>query len=144
MKTRIKFSFFVFFALLSHSIFATVINHASMASSPQTNIQLKHLTAKDYGKMIGKKLSLRDKIVFHFAKKELLTQNATVDRQTLDKAVGYNSSDFNLGGFLLGFILSIIGVLIALLFGGNVLRWAWKGFWISVLVWLIGILIGRN
>jgi hypothetical protein len=141
MKIIVKSSFFSLFLFFSQSLFAIVSVHAP--NNTTADIQLKNFTTKDYQVLIGKKLTLRDKLVFHFAKQELMKTHKTVDQETLHKAVSGIGSDFNLGGFLLGFLLSFIGVLIALLFGGDVLRWAWKGFLIGLLVGLIGWLLGK-
>ncbi len=144
MKSIAHLLLFTFCLFVTQNLSATVCLHAAVPLSTTAEIQLKNFSAKDYQVLVGKKLSLREKIVFHFAKKDLMQTKAVVDRTTLEQKVSSYGSDFNLGGFLLGFILNIVGVLIALLFGGDVLKWAWKGFWISVLVWLIGILIGRK
>jgi hypothetical protein len=127
-----------------NSLFATVCVHSTSIHSTSAKISLTHLSAQDYQAMVGKKMTVRDKIVFHFAKKELMAQSTTVSRADLDKMVGGTSSSFNLGGFLLGLIFSILGVLVSYLFGGDIVKWAWKGFWVSALIWLVGLLIGNN
>lgn len=144
MKTIVKSSLFSLFLLFSQSMFAIVSVYAPSNNAGTAEIQLKNFTTKDYQVLMGKKLTLRDKLVFQFAKQGLMKTHRTVNQETLHKAVSNIGSDFNLGGFLLGFILSFIGVLIALLFGGDVLRWAWKGFLIGLLVGLIGWLLGKK
>ncbi|MBL7818171.1 MAG: hypothetical protein JNL70_24385 [Saprospiraceae bacterium] len=144
MKTilRLTFTFFALF-MVGH-LPATVALRTATAEHTNKNITLTSFSVKDYQKMVGKRLTWQDKIVFHFAKRELMKDSKTVDRETLERAVGSGRSEFNLLGFLLGFILSILGVLIALLFGGNVLRWAWKGVLISLLVGIIYWLVGKK
>ena len=94
--------------------------------------------------MMGRKLSLREKIVFRFVKSDLLSQSNSVTKADFLKRANETGSGFNLGGFLLGFFLSLLGVLIALLFGKNVVKWAWKGFLVSLVVGIIYYLVNKK
>jgi hypothetical protein len=141
MKHLFKISLLLFSLFTTNVSWAVMENNHATTPSTSATLDLSTLSAKEYGALVGKKMSLKDKIVFHFTKEELSKASKNVDKTTFDKAFSSGSSDFNLGGFLLGFFLSIFGVLIALLFGKDVLRWAWKGFWVSLLVWVIGLLI---
>ncbi len=141
MKHFFKISLFLLAFLTANVSWAVMETNPTTTPSVSTTLDLSTLSAKEYGVLLGKKMNLKDRIIFHFAKQELSKISKQVDKATFDGAFRSSGSDFNLGGFLLGFFLSIIGVLIAYLFGKDVVRWAWKGFWVSVLVWLITILL---
>jgi uncharacterized protein YgiM (DUF1202 family) len=101
------------------------------------------LTPKKYKELTGEKLSFGQKISLKIAQKKIrkaLKNNEKIDSATMANAV--DTSDFNIGGFVLGLLLNVVGVLIAYLIGDtNVIKWAWIGFAISMaiflLVWLI-------
>jgi hypothetical protein len=139
MKTMYQMTICALLLCMVNNLFATVASH--VASTPQ--IQLTTFSVKDYQQMVGKKLSLKDKIVFHYAKRDLLKKAKTTNQETLAKVVADTGSGFNLGGFLLGFFFSIVGVLVALLFGRNVLRWAWRGFLAGLVLVLAGYLVSK-
>jgi hypothetical protein len=53
-----------------------------------------------------------------------------------------DTSDFNIGGFVLGLLLGIIGVLIAYLIGDrSVIKWSWLGFAIWFVVLLLALIL---
>ncbi len=141
MKHFFKISLFLLAFLTANLAWAIMETPSSSTPSSSTTLDLSTLNAKEYGILLDKKMTLKDKIVFHFTKSKLLKETKSVDKTTFDQAFRSGGSDFNLGGFLLGLIFSILGVLIALFFGKDVVRWAWKGFWVSVLIWLIKLLL---
>ena len=101
------------------------------------NMSLKEVAAKT-----GKKLKLRDKIVLKLAQKQIkknLKKGKPINAEEI-----YTTSDkrFNLGGFLLGFFFSLLGVLVALLFGKNAVRSALLGTLCGLIVVLIAVLAG--
>jgi hypothetical protein len=140
MKSMYQMTICALLVCMVNNLFATVASHVSQ--TPE--IQLTTFSVKDYQHMVGKKLSLRDKIVFHYAKRDLLKKTKTTNQVTLAKAVADTGSSFNLGGFLLGFFLSIFGVLIAILFGRNVLHSAWRGFIVGLVVTGVALLIAKK
>jgi hypothetical protein len=97
------------------------------------------LTPKKYKELTGEKLSLSQKISLRIVQKKIrkaIKNNEKVDSVTIANAVG--TYDFNIGGFVLGFLLSVVGVLIAYLIGDtNVIKWAWIGFGVSFLIFLL-------
>ncbi len=130
----------LFIALLSvqTGFSAAVIHHyGTELSSTAPAIDLATFKVKDYELMTGKKMTFKEKIVFYFAKRALAHVSKTVDADTLQKKVGMDLSDFSLGGFLLGLLFSLLGVLVALLFGGNAVKWAWRGFLVGLLITLL-------
>jgi hypothetical protein len=102
------------------------------------------LSPKDIYSGTGKKLSFKEKMGLKIAQKELKTQvkKNQIDENTiveLDKQMGYGESSFNIGGFLLGFILGLIGVGLAHIFSDDkdFRRSSWKGLG----AWIILILV---
>jgi hypothetical protein len=106
------------------------------------------LSAKDIYAGTGKKLSFKEKMGLKFAQRELKTQvkKNQIDENTiveLDKQMGYGESSFNIGGFLLGFILGLIGVGLAHIFSDDkdFRRSSWKGLGAWIILLLVLVLI---
>ena len=101
------------------------------------------LTPKKYRELTGEKLSLTQKIALKMAQKKMrkaIKNNEKVDVATM--AGGLDTSDFNIGGFVLGLLLSVIGVLIAYLIGDtSVIKWAWIGFAVFLVIFLLAVLL---
>ena len=106
------------------------------------------LSPKDIYSGTGKKLSFKEKMGLKIAQKELKTKvkDQQIDENTiveLDKQMGYGESSFNIGGFLLGFILGLIGVGLAHIFSDDkdFRRSSWKGLGAWVILLLVIVLI---
>ena len=57
-------------------------------------------------------------------------------------ASAVETSDFNIGGFVLGLLLPVVGVLIAYLIGDTtVIKWAWIGFGVFMIIFLLAVLL---
>ena len=84
------------------------------------------------------KLTFKEKVVLKVAQRKMKKKMKKGESFSAENVYTATASDFNLGGFLLGLILGPIGILIALLFGRNAVRWALYGF----LVWIVLVLIG--
>ena len=101
------------------------------------------LTPKKYKELTGEKLSITQKISLKLAQKKIrkaLKNNESIDSATMANAV--DTSDFNIGGFVLGLLLSVIGVLIAYLIGDtSVIKWAWIGFGVFLVIFLLAVLL---
>ena len=85
--------------------------------------------------MRGKKLSFVEKVEFKILQKRF--------RKQLD--YGDDSSGFNIGGFALGFLLGLIGVLLAYIFSQdrNFRKWTWIGFGIYAVI-IIAVLLAAG
>jgi hypothetical protein len=101
------------------------------------------LTPKKYKELTGEKLSLTQKIALKMAQRKMkkaIKNNEKVDVAAM--AGGLDTSDFNIGGFVLGLLLNVIGVLIAYLIGDtNVIKWAWIGFAVFLVIFLLAVLL---
>ncbi len=133
------FLFLVTFLCTQSGFSAAIIRHTGtdISSNAAPSINLATFKVKDYELMTGKKMHLKEKIAFFFAKRALARASKTVDADILQNKVRMDTDDFNIGGFLLGLVFGLLGVLIALLFGNNAFKWALRGF----LVWLVLLLL---
>ncbi len=108
--------------------------HGKLAVQEQRAImeQFVKLTPQEYGLMRGKKLSFVEKVEFKILQKRF-------KKKLYD---GDDSSGFNLGGFALGFLLGLIGVLLAYIFSRdrNFRKWTWIGFGVYAVI-IIAILL---
>ena len=114
-------------------------------------LDLSRMKIKDLQQLTGKKMNLFDKIGFSLAQKKLrqsINHDGTFSQKKIHKffsRAGDGSSGFHLGGFALGFLLGLIGVLVAYLINDDKkssrVKWAWLGLLIGVVFYLIIILI---
>jgi len=114
--------------------------------SPFAGMTIKQflaLSPKEYEKLTGKKLSLSQKVSLKIAQakvKRMSKKNKQVDLYKFNENV--DTSDFSIGGFVLGLLLGPIGVLIAYLIGDrSVIKWSWIGgiIWLAIVL-LVAIL----
>jgi len=120
-----------------------------------TEISLKDLSlikVKDYELLTGKHLNLFQKMSFKMGQKKLrksISADGTINNDKLAKvfAGGDFTSGFNGGWFVLGLLLGLIGVLLSYVINGdegikkNRQKWAWIGFGVWVVIWLIFIVL---
>lgn len=106
--------------------------------------QFLKLTPEKYYELTGKKMKLSQKISLKLAQwkvKRMLKKGKTVDLMAM-RQKGIDTSDFNIAGFLLGFFLSLIGVLIAYLIDDEaIIKWAWLGAGLSAILWLLFVVL---
>lgn len=117
-------------------------------------IDLSVISVKDFEKLTGKHLNFIDRIGFKAGQKKLrksINTDGTINNKRLLKFTdgdGDHSSGFHVGGFLLGFFLAAIGVLIAYVAGGdedvkrNRTKWAWIGFGLYAAIIITLALLG--
>ncbi len=151
------FAFLVAFAIMAQS-FATVITKPEplkasdiripIASGKVITLQdLADMKAADYAKLTGKKMRFFDRVGFKIAQKKLrssINADGTLNNKKLEKnfrKAADGSGGFHLGGFALGFLLGLIGVLIAYLLNDDMkaarVKWAWLGLLAGFLFWLL-------
>ena len=107
------------------------------------------MNVKDLQQLTGKKMKFFDKLSFKRAQKQLknnINYDGTFNSKKIEKFIKKGRGDgegFQAGGFFLGFLLGLIGILIAYLIKDdqkrNRVKWAWIGFgaWIAILLVLI-------
>ncbi len=124
---------------------------ASVYSEPKTDTKPKHaheistqdraamqefikLTPQQYGKLRGKKLSFVEKAEFKILQKKL--------KKKLEDGDSYG---FNIGGFLLGFFLGLLGLIGAFIFSRdrNFRKWTLYG-WLSFVAILLIIALAAG
>jgi hypothetical protein len=127
------------------SVFPTVLKRSgSPTQNLLTNLDLNqflNLRPQDLKHLNRGRVTLKDKIVLKLAQKSVKRQLKKGASIELDGVYAEANNNFNIGGFLLGFFFSIIGVLVAILFGKNAVRSALLGALCGLLVVLIGWLI---
>jgi hypothetical protein len=110
---------------------------------------LSKISVKDFENLSGRHLNFFDRIGFRMAQKKLrksINADGTISNKRLEKFLdrGDPSTGFNIGGFALGFFVGLIGVLIAYLINDdykkNRVKWAWIGFGIAFVLYLVLIL----
>ncbi|HEV2832353.1 MAG TPA: hypothetical protein VGW31_10280 [Hanamia sp.] len=156
----------VIFLFVAFSLFATSFASSGFNALPKnaadvylpmgnnTQISLMDLSVikvKDYQKISGKHLNFFERIAFKAGQRNLrksISEDGTITNKKLLKAIesGDHSTGFHIGGFALGFLLGIIGVLLAYVIGGdedvkkNRAKWAWIGFGLYVVI-VVAILL---
>jgi hypothetical protein len=83
-------------------------------------LELSEIKVKDFELLTGKDMKFFDKLVFKKAQKQLkqsINDDGTFNQKKLNKFAKKFEGDsgFHIGGFALGFLLGLIGVLIAYL-----------------------------
>ena len=113
---------------------------------------LSTIDVKDFEKLSGHHLNFIDRFGFKLAQRKLrnsIAADGTIDSKKLNKFLeeGDHSAGFHVGGFALGFLLGLIGVLLAYVIGGdpevkrNRAKWAWIGFGLITAIEVILILV---
>jgi hypothetical protein len=108
-------------------------------------LDLSTMSVNDFEQLSGKKLKGFDKMMFKSGQKELrhcINADGTLNNKRLEKLYKKDHKDltagFNIGGFALGFLLSLIGVLLAYIIKtdnpSNFRKWAWIGFGVSLAI----------
>ena len=113
-------------------------------------MQLSQMKVKDLEALTGEKMSFVDKVGFKIAQNQLrhsINADGSFNSRKMEKmAEKADASGFHLGGFALGFLLFLIGVLIAYLIKDDLkaqrVKWAWIGAAAGLVLWLIlGVII---
>ncbi|MEO8584266.1 MAG: hypothetical protein ABI415_10735 [Flavitalea sp.] len=154
MKNILRFSILVFaltlFSFPSSALTLPSLNpdpakkESATATLPTMNIQdFVTLTPRKYKEITGEKMTIPQKISLKIAQHRLKRElKANPQSELRMMSGGVDTSDFNIGGFILGLLLSVVGVLIAYIMDdSNVIKWAWVGFGISLLIILLVLII---
>lgn len=112
-------------------------------------LDLSRMSRQELETATGKKMKFFERLAFKRAQKKLhdgISDDGTITNKKFKKLYNEKGGEtgFHLGGFALGFFLSLIGVLIAYLinddYKANRVKWAWIGMGVYVLIYLIVIL----
>ena len=97
-------------------------------------LELSKISKADLEKMTGRKMNGIQAMAFKGAQKKMnngIDNNGVVTNKKMQKAFTSGDTGFNIGGFALGFLLGLLGVLIAYLINDdnkqNRRKWAWIG-----------------
>ncbi|MEY3322063.1 MAG: hypothetical protein RLZZ417_1646 [Bacteroidota bacterium] len=117
---------------------SNVTNTSSVQLSSQ---DLLTLTPAKYEELTGEKLGLKGKLALLLLKKEV-RKTASTEPINLAEELANTEGGFNLIGFLAGFFLAFLGVLLVFLLASNnkaMKRSAWLGLGVLVLLLLLGV-----
>ena len=110
--------------------------------------ELSRIGRKELEELTGRKMNLIERLEFNGVQRKLknsINDNGIINDKKLQKLADKGESDvtegFHLGGFALGFLLSLVGVLIAYLIKDGKkkarVKWAWIGFAAWILIFLL-------
>ncbi|MBR9921019.1 MAG: hypothetical protein GYB31_09285 [Bacteroidetes bacterium] len=147
---KLNFTHVLVLALFLPFMSQAAVNVSSIAPTAETAENwIQQLSVEEFLDMspgdikarTGKKMNFREKMAFRMARHRV--KKAQKRGENLSMAAAYDdaSGDFNLGGFLLGFLLGPIGVLLSLLFGKGAFRSSLIGLLCAIIVGLIGWII---
>ncbi len=146
MKTINRLLFGLVFTAVLTSAVPVRVNENAPVTAPVTVDALMKMNSREFAEVIGHQLSLKEKIVFRIAQRELrkeikregIQSDATLDVQQM---MADGEKSFYFGGFILGLLLGLIGVLIAYLMKKDkaFIRSTWIGWgaWVVLLVILL-------
>lgn len=154
MKKLLLLSLFVFFIAQSFGAASAdtkpimakdIILPVGSTGKTITILDLATISAKDFEELSGKKMKWAQKMAFKSGQRKLrnkINDDGSISSKVIEKAYKKSATaeggDFNIGGFALGFLLGLIGVLIAYVIGGdnvkNRTKWAWIGcaIWVGI------------
>ena len=113
--------------------------------------QLASISIADLQALTGKKMGFFQRVNFRMAQSKMrksIASDGTIKNKKVTKFFTTKGrageTGFHLGGFALGFFVGLIGVLIAYLikddFKRNRVKWAWIGWGIFVVIYLVLLL----
>ncbi|MCU0376302.1 MAG: hypothetical protein MUF24_13425 [Chitinophagaceae bacterium] len=109
-------------------------------------MELSSISSEELESRTGRKMGFGDRIAFRKAQRKLkkaIAADGTISSKKIVKHVSMidGETGFHLGGFALGFLVGLIGVLIAYLINddkkSNRTKWAWIGFGIGLVITII-------
>lgn len=109
---------------------------------------LSKISKADLEKLTGRKMTVTQKLSFYASQRKLrnsIDENGFVKNKKLNKVFtkkAGNPEGFHAVGFILGFLLGLIGVLLAYVINDdedkkNRTKWAWIGFGAGTILWIV-------
>lgn len=143
-----KANFFSLFLLVFTAISLNAALPPMKVATTDATIQLSSedllaLTPAKYQELTGEKLGLKGKLALYLLKKEV-KKTGTTEPIQLEEELANTEGGFNLIGFLAGFLLAFLGVLLVFLLASNnkaMKRSAWLGLGVLALVILISVVL---
>lgn len=140
MKKLLLFATLLFGLQFSFASLPTVNDDGAASKETKKTMQraameeFSKMTVAQYEQIRGKKMNFFERMSFKMSQKKA--------KHMLKKADA-ESEGFNIGGFALGFLLGLLGVLIAYLAShdSNLHKWSWIGLGASVVLSLIIFLL---
>lgn len=129
-------------AILTSAVPVRIAEEAPSSAQLTVDAIVK-MNPREFSEAIGHKLSLKEKVVFRLAQRELrkeiknenLQSDTTLDVQQM---MADGEKGFYFGGFILGLLLGLIGVLISYLMKKDkaFTRSAWIGWgvWVAIVI----------
>lgn len=132
--------YFPVFALSGMKSVSTEFSNINTSKTHSFTLnQIIELTPRKYKLATGKKMSLAQILSLKYLQQSIkhqIKKGQSVNLQQVNQDI--DATDFNFVGFLMGFLLSIAGVLIAYLIGErNKIKWSWVGFGFGAVILLI-------
>ena len=146
MKFRILIVGLLVFCFSAHTYAVSNIEvELAAKSTMETYFDLAQVSVQDFLDLkaseikakTGKKLTIKERILLPIIKAEVYFQSKKNSELDAEYYYHRGARNFNLGGFLLGLFLPIIGNLIAILFGRNAFRSSLKGTLVAIILWLL-------
>jgi hypothetical protein len=110
-------------------------------------LELSTISKGDLEKLTGRKMNGAQSFAFKGAQRQMkkgINEDGIVTSKKIKKMFAVDGeTGFHLGGFALGFLVGLIGVLIAYLINDdnkrNRVKWAWIGLGVAVLIYAVVI-----
>ncbi len=144
MKAKIFSLFLLVFSVISLNAALPPMKVATTDATIQLSSEdLLALTPAKYQELTGEKLGLKGKLALYLLKKEV-KKTGTTEPIQLEEELANTEGGFNLIGFLAGFLLAFLGVLLVFLLASNnkaMKRSAWLGLGVLLVLALLGIVL---
>jgi hypothetical protein len=127
----------------------TIVPEDEANPQSMTIAEILELKKSDLKELLGAKPSFKERMAFDMLQQNLkreVKKNGLDPNQRVNFSAQMDeiTSGFNAGGFFLGLILGLLGVLGVYIFSKdkNMVRWAWRGWFVWLALLLTAVLLG--